>query len=103
MLLIILETAIRDGKVVQDFDAESHRAGDTHSQMVKGSPALCDSASKDCINLPSPIAVSRIIRSKQEEVLGRRLKDKGRHYVEDDWQWLKHHFSCLSLEELWFC
>ncbi len=57
---INLETAIRDGKVVQDFDAESHRAGDTHSQMVKGSPALCDYGSKDCINLPSPIAVSRI-------------------------------------------
>ncbi len=60
-----LETAIRDGKVVQDFDAESHRAGDTHSQMVKGSPALCDYGSKDCINWLSPIAVSRF--NKQME------------------------------------
>ena len=76
---MILETAIRDGKVVQDFDAESHRAGDTHSQMVKGSPALCDYGSKDCINLPSPIAVSRIIQEVhytflQMERIGYSLK-----------------------------
>ena len=55
-----LETAIRDGKVGQDFDSKSHRAVDTHSQMVKGSTALCDYRSKGCINLPSPIAVSRL-------------------------------------------
>jgi len=37
---IILETAVRDGKVIQD------------------------SGSKDCVNLPSPNAVSRIIRNR---------------------------------------
>jgi predicted phosphodiesterase len=55
-----LETAVRDGKVMQDFESESFERGDTHSRLVKGSPRLNDSDSKSCITLPSPTAVSRL-------------------------------------------
>ena len=58
---MILETAVRDSKVMQGFDSESFKAKDSHSRLVKGSLALSDSESKDCVNLPSPIAVSRMI------------------------------------------
>ena len=58
---MILETAVRDGKVMQDFDSELLPIGGSHSQMVKGPPIGNDSGSKDCVNLPSPTAVSRII------------------------------------------
>jgi hypothetical protein len=58
---MILETAVRDGKVMQDFEPESFERGDTHSRLVKGSLRSNDSGSKDCINLPSPTAVSRMI------------------------------------------
>ena len=58
--LLNLETAVRDGKVSQDFDSESLVAGGSHSQMVKGPPAASDSESKGCVNLPSPTAVSRV-------------------------------------------
>ena len=54
-----LETAVRDGKVMQDFESELLTTGGTHSQMVKGPPVVNDSGSKDCVNLPSPTAVSR--------------------------------------------
>ena len=54
-----LETAVRDGKVMQDFDSESFPTGGSHSQMVKGPPVGSDSGSKGCVNLPSPTAVSR--------------------------------------------
>jgi len=54
-----LETAVRDSKVMQDFKSESFERGDTHSRLVKGSPSSNDSGSKDCVNLPSPTAVSR--------------------------------------------
>ena len=56
-----LETAVREGKVSQDFDSESLAAGGSHSQMVKGTPAASDSGSKGCVNLPSPTAVSRFM------------------------------------------
>ena len=61
---LILETAVRDGKVMQDFDSESFKSSDSHSRLVKGSLLLSDSGSKDCVNLPSPTAVSRLIASK---------------------------------------
>ena len=44
---------------MQDFDPESFPIGGSHSQMVKGPPIGNDSGSKDCVNLPSPTAVSR--------------------------------------------
>lgn len=58
---MILETAIRDGEVMQDFDLESLPIGGAHSQTVKGPPIGKDYGSKDCVNSPSPIAVSRMI------------------------------------------
>ncbi len=59
---MILKTAVRDGKVMQDFELESLKTVDAHSQMVKGATVLSDSGSKDCVNLPSPTAVFRMIR-----------------------------------------
>ena len=59
--MFILETAVRDGKVMQGFDSESLKSGGSHSRLVKGPPLLNDSESKDCVNLPSPTAVSRFI------------------------------------------
>ncbi len=53
--MIILETAIEDGKVMQDFDLESLPTEGEHSQMVKDPSVGKDSGSKDCINLPSSI------------------------------------------------
>ena len=47
--------------MIQDFDSELLKAKDSHSRLVKGSLALSDSGSKDCVNLPSPTAVSRIM------------------------------------------
>ena len=58
---MILETAVRDDKVRQDFDSELLKSVDSHSQLVKGSTLLSNSGSKDCVNLPSPTAVSRMI------------------------------------------
>ncbi len=60
---INLETAVRDGEVMQDFDLESFPIGGSHSRTVKGPPVGKDSGSKDCVNLPSPTAVSRFMHS----------------------------------------
>ncbi len=58
---IILETAVRDGKLMQDLELESFCNGVGHSQMVKDHPIANDSGSRDCVKLPSPTAVFRII------------------------------------------
>ena len=58
---MILETAVQVGKVMQDFELESLTTGGEHSQMVKVPPVVSDSNSKDCVNLPSSTAVSRMI------------------------------------------
>jgi len=55
-----LETAVQDGKVMQDFELEPRPAGGDHSQKVKAPPAGSGYGSKDCINLPSSTAVSRL-------------------------------------------
>lgn len=55
-----LETAVRDDKVMQDFESESLLIGGEHSQKVKAPPIESDYGSKDCINLSSPTAVSRL-------------------------------------------
>ncbi len=58
---MILETAVRDGKVMQGFEPEPLSIVGTHSLMVKGPPIERGSGSKDCVNLPSPTAVSRMM------------------------------------------
>ncbi len=59
--MIILETAVRDGKLMQDLELESLCNGVGHSQRVLDHPIANDSGSRDCVKLPSPTAVSRII------------------------------------------
>jgi len=59
---IILETAVRDGKLMQDLELESLCNGVGHSQRVLDHPIANDSGSRDCVKLPSPTAVSRIMQ-----------------------------------------
>ena len=63
-----LETAVGDGKVMQDFESEALSIGGAHSQMGKGPPIGRASGSKDCVNLPSPTAISRL-----KEIVSKRL------------------------------
>ena len=58
---IILETAVRDGKLMQGFESEPLSIVGAHSLTVKGPPIGRGSGSKDCVNLPSQTAVSRIM------------------------------------------
>lgn len=55
-----LETAVQDDKVMQDFDSESILMGGDHSLKVKPPPIKSDYGSKDCVNLSSSTAVSRL-------------------------------------------
>jgi hypothetical protein len=55
-----LETAVQDDKVMQDFELESLSMGVDHSQKVKATPIESDYSSKDCVNLSSSTAVSRV-------------------------------------------
>jgi 2-succinyl-5-enolpyruvyl-6-hydroxy-3-cyclohexene-1-carboxylate synthase len=57
---ISLETAVQDDKVMQYFELESLSMGVDHSQKVKATPIGRDYSSKDCVNLSSSTAVSRI-------------------------------------------
>jgi hypothetical protein len=50
---MILETAVQDDKVMQDFELESLSMGVDHSQKVKATPIGSDYSSKDCVNLSS--------------------------------------------------
>ncbi len=54
-----LETAARDGKLMQEIELESLCNGVGHSQMAKDHPIANDSGSRDCVKLPSRAAVSR--------------------------------------------
>lgn len=65
---IILETAVQDDKVMHDFELESFAVGGTHSQKVKLPPAAGDYHSKDCVNLSSSTAVSRIILETEPHI-----------------------------------
>ena len=58
---IILETAVQDDKVMQDFESESLLMGGDHSQKVKAPPIKSDYGSKDCGDLASPTTESRLI------------------------------------------
>ena len=60
-VLIILERAVQDNKVMQDIELETLPTGADHSQMVKAAPVGSDYGSKDCVTLLSSTAVSRII------------------------------------------
>ncbi|MEI8366059.1 MAG: hypothetical protein WCF65_06545 [Parachlamydiaceae bacterium] len=55
-----LETAVQDDKVMQGFESESIVIGGDHSQMVKAPPIRNDYGSKNCVNLSSSTAVSRL-------------------------------------------
>jgi exodeoxyribonuclease V beta subunit len=55
-----LETAVQDDKVMQDFELESLLMEGDHSQKVKALPIRSDYGSKDCVNLSSSTAVSRL-------------------------------------------
>ncbi len=57
---MILNPAVRDGKLMQDLELESLCNGVGHSQMVKDHPIANDSGSRDFVKLPSPTAVSRL-------------------------------------------
>jgi hypothetical protein len=65
---IILETAVQDDKVMQDFDLESLLMEGDHSQKVKATPIGRDYGLKDCVNLSSSTAVSRIMPNKKTYV-----------------------------------
>ena len=54
-----LET-VQDNKVMEDFDLESLPMEVDHSKMVKAVPIGSDYGSKDCVNLLSSTAVSRL-------------------------------------------
>jgi uncharacterized protein len=66
-LAIILETAVQDDKVTQDFELELLLMGGDHSQKVKEPPIRSDYGSKDSVNLSSSTAVSRIIDKTPEK------------------------------------
>jgi len=55
-----LETAVRDGKAIRDFESESVSLEGEHPQKPKDPSNETDSGSKGCINLQSPTAVSRV-------------------------------------------
>ena len=57
---INLETAVQDNKVIQDFESESFPMVADHSQKVKAAHIGSGYRSKDCDNLLSSTAVSRI-------------------------------------------
>ncbi len=59
---MILDPAVRDGKLMQDLELESLCNGVGHSQRVLDHPIANDSGSRSCINLPSPTAGFRMIR-----------------------------------------
>jgi pyrophosphate--fructose-6-phosphate 1-phosphotransferase len=59
-----LETAVQDDKLMQDFESESLAMGADHSQTVKTAPVASDYGSKDCVNLSSSTAVSRLNRER---------------------------------------
>jgi tetraacyldisaccharide 4'-kinase len=61
---IKLETAVQDDKVTQDFEVESLLMGGDHFQKVKAPPIRTDEGSKDCVNLSSSTAISRMMGKK---------------------------------------
>jgi len=85
-----LETAVQDGKVVRDFDVESLAAGSNHSQKVKAPPAVSGYGSKDCVNLPSSTAVSRLKRVSFA-LPGNRRQDSVYHGL----QATSYHLICI--------
>ena len=60
-LIIILDSAVQDDKAMQDFESESLLMGADHSQKVKAAPIKSDYGSKDCVDLSSSTAESRLM------------------------------------------
>jgi hypothetical protein len=81
-LSINLETAVQDDKVLQDFELESLLMGGDHSQKVKAPSIRSDYGSKDCGNLSSSTAVSRIKEGKEREWY-EQLTEILRTYIEE--------------------
>ena len=61
------ETAVEDDKMMQNFESESLPLGPDHSQKVKAAPIESDYGSKDCVNLLSSTAVSRLKQAHLSE------------------------------------
>ena len=55
---------------MQDSESESLAMGVDHSQKVKAAPIASDYGSKDCVNLSSSTAVSRLNKGSSLEKLG---------------------------------
>ena len=70
-LLLNLQTAVQDNKVMQDFEFESLSMETDHSQKVKA-PIKSDYGSKDCVNLLSSTPVTRL-NLEQKDSYGRWL------------------------------
>jgi hypothetical protein len=63
------ETAVQEGKVMQDFELESLKTGGDHSPKVKAPTVLSDYGSKDCVNLTSSTAVSQLNQHSYRQLI----------------------------------
>jgi hypothetical protein len=63
MNIIILDSAVRNDKAMQDFESESLSIAGDHSQTVKAPPIKSGYGSKDCVDLSFPTAESRIMQN----------------------------------------
>lgn len=63
-----LETAVQDRKVMQNFELESLKPREDQSQKVKAPLVISDYDSKDCVNLPSSTAISRLEKHEEQKV-----------------------------------
>ncbi len=75
--------AVRDGKLMQDLELESLCNGVGHSQRVLDHPIANDSGSRDCVKLPSPTAVFRLIDTIAQEFFTSCLRNFA-HCQEND-------------------
>ena len=64
---------------MQNFEFESLLTGGEHSQKVKAPPIVSDYSSKDCVNLSSSTAVSRIKPNHKIRNKTFKKKKKGRN------------------------
>jgi hypothetical protein len=62
-LATILDSAVQDAKAMQDLESKSLLMGAEHSQTVKAAPIKSDYGSRDCVDLASSTAESRIIEA----------------------------------------
>ncbi len=97
LIRLNLETAVRDGKLMQDLELESLCNGVGHSQRVLDHPTANDSGSRDCVKLPSPTAVFRLnvisllllivcqgCKSSDKKEMSRGVEQKGEYIFRKD-------------------